>query len=163
MNQNVEDALGPKGFIREHYEKLKEKFKNTSVGKWFTGKVSDAKNFVIELFTKDGMDENGKKIPSVLTNIRIGASKISGAISESILGDEDPDKAKEKIKNGSGGILKKLNAAVRKHAPKILTGGVIGTGLGALAMSGTGLLGSLFLPGGPIGGAIGWYGYFHYV
>lgn len=154
MNQNVEDALGPKGFIREHYEKLKEKFKNTSVGKWFTGKVSDAKNFVIELFTKDGMDENGKKIPSVLTNIRIGASKISGAISESILGDEDPDKAKEKIKNGSGGILKKLNAAVRKHAPKILTGGVIGTGLGALAMSGTGLLGSLFLPGGPIGGAI---------
>lgn len=154
MNQNVEDALGPKGFIREYYEKLKEKFKNTSVGKWFTGKVSDAKNFVIELFTKDGMDENGKKIPSVLTNIRTCASKIGGAISESILGDENPDKAKEKIKNGSGDILKKLNTTIRKHAPKILTGGVIGAGLGALTMSGMGLLGSLFLPGGPIGGAI---------
>lgn len=52
-------------------------------------------------------------------------------------------------------IFDSFTSFIKTHAPKILTGAGIGAGVGALtALSGPGLLGALFLPGGPIGGAI---------
>ena len=61
---------------------------------------------------------------------------------------------KAKAKKTAANILKSLNAAVRKHVPKILAGGAIGAALGASTGGSLGLIGGLFLPGGPIGGAI---------
>lgn len=52
-------------------------------------------------------------------------------------------------------IFDSFTSFIKTHAPKIITGAGIGAGVGALtALSGPGLLGALFLPGGPIGGAI---------
>jgi hypothetical protein len=73
------------------------------------------------------------------------------ANAEALGGDKDTQKDPEKTKKN---ILQQLNAFLRKKAPKILTGGVIGAGVGMAAGGHLGLLGSMFLPGGPVGGAI---------
>lgn len=51
---------------------------------------------------------------------------------------------------------KKFLTTFRERLPKGIAGGIIGAGVGAVvsATGGMGLLGSLFLPGGPVGGAV---------
>lgn len=51
-------------------------------------------------------------------------------------------------------IMGSLNKVVNKYGRRVLTGGIAGAAVGAAMGGSTGLLGSMFLPGGPVGGAI---------
>ena len=89
---------------------------------------------------EDAAQEGAEKIKSSLT-----------AVADTVAGEEEKKSSTNKVKE----INSSLVDAVKKGAPKVLAGGIAGLGLGALtAMSGPSLLTSMFLPGGPIGGAI---------
>lgn len=89
---------------------------------------------------EDAAQEGAEKIKSSLT-----------AVADTVAGEEEKKSSTNRVKE----INSSLVDAVKKGAPKVLAGGIAGLGLGALtAMSGPSLLTSMFLPGGPIGGAI---------
>jgi hypothetical protein len=81
------------------------------------------------------------------------ANKLEGAgdtLTETLFGEESTNKEKLK-KDISGSFFSKF----KKNLPKILTAGVIGGAVGlANGLGGGGVIGSLFLPSGIIGGAI---------
>lgn len=118
-----------------------------------------AKNAILG---KLGVDINGNvntQDPTTVTGaVQQAAESITDAAD--VISGEDSSKggnagnkqsaAKKKAKT----ITDQLNKVIRKKAPKHLFAGLLG-GAAGLAMGGsTGLLGGLFLPGGPIGGAI---------
>lgn len=120
---------------------------------------NSAKNAILG---KLGIDVNGNvntQDPTTVTgDVEQAAESITDAAD--VISGEDSSKktntgnkqssAKKKAKT----ITDQLNKIIRKKAPKHLFAGVLG-GAAGLAMGGsTGLLGGLFLPGGPIGGAI---------
>ncbi|MCM1214113.1 MAG: phage tail tip lysozyme [Lachnospiraceae bacterium] len=83
-----------------------------------------------------------------------GAQKIKtslNAVADTIADEDERKSSTNRVKD----VTSSLGKAVKKGAPKVLAGGIAGLGLGALhAASGGSLLTSMFLPGGPIGGAI---------
>jgi hypothetical protein len=60
----------------------------------------------------------------------------------------------EKMSDFKGESFKEYMGTIKKRAPKSIAWGIIGSGAGAIFGGKLGLLGSLFLPGGPIGGLI---------
>ena len=155
----MEGAYGKQGFMTKvfdskFFKNIRKWLDSSSAGKIVSGKIKDAGDFIKKIFTEDYVDENGNKTRSVIGNIQDKVSSVADAISETVTGDKDPEKGKEKIKRSSQSIIKSLTDAVRKHAPRIITGGLVGGALGLAASGSTGLLGGLFLPGGPIGGAV---------
>lgn len=154
----LEKTLGKDGSIAKFYN---EKIKDTSVGKTIEKAKQSSKDFVSDLWNKPYYDEKtGKTYPSIKDHLLTGVGEATDALSTMILGD-DADKVEDKkaaAKDKAKNILKDLNAAMRKHAPKILAGGIAGgaLSLGANVLSGgnLGLIGNLFLPGSAIGGAI---------
>ena len=69
-----------------------------------------------------------------------------------LTGEDSGGKTKPETKVKS--LLAQMNKAIHKYAPKAGVGAAIGGTAGLLAGGKIGLLGGLFLPGGPIGGAI---------
>ena len=52
-------------------------------------------------------------------------------------------------------VNESLGSRIKKHMPKDIAAAIAGAGVGtSLGLHGTGVIGSLFLPGGPIGGAL---------
>lgn len=72
---------------------------------------------------------------------------------ETVAGDSSGTPS-DRAKKSRSSILKSFQTMMRKKAPKIFTGGILGAGIGMASAGHLGLLGSLFLPGGPVGGAI---------
>ena len=154
----LEKTLGKDGSITKFYN---EKIKDTSVGKTIEKAKRASKDYMTDLWNKPYTDEKtGKTYPSIKDHLLTGVGEATDALSTMILG-EDADKVEDKktaAKDKAKSILKNLNEAMRKHAPKILAGGIAGGALtlGANILSGgnLGLIGNLFLPGSAIGGAI---------
>jgi len=65
-----------------------------------------------------------------------------------------PKKNKDGTKNNNYIAFDEMTKKIKERAPKSLAFGIIGSGAGLLMGGKLGLLGSLLLPGGPIGGAI---------
>ncbi len=96
-------------------------------------------------------DDNGNKKSSKPVIEIAKESIINGATNfhKAIFGDDTTTLEEHKE------IVEELASKVKENAPKTLAWGAIGAGAGALAgTSSLGLLGSLFLPAGPLGGAI---------
>lgn len=74
------------------------------------------------------------------------------AMSDALLGEFSDKEKADKISKKS---TESFSSKFKKNLPKALAGGTIGAVVGtSLGIHGTGLIGSLFLPGGPIGGAL---------
>ena len=89
---------------------------------------------------------------NIITASEEAADKITSSakqMSDSVFGDE------KKINETAETGLKSIKSKIKQNLPKTATAGVIGGAVGLSTMiHGAGVLGSLFLPGGPIGGAI---------
>lgn len=129
----------------------------------FQDAFGNAKGYIMRQL---GMNEDGTKPANdqspetVIGAVKKTAEDISTA-GDVITGQDSSDgkaptaaERKENAKKQAQGIFKAFTNVVQKKAPKLLTGAVVGAGAGLLMNGSTGLLGSLFLPGGPIGGAI---------
>lgn len=107
-----------------------------------------------------GFDEEGEPDESapegtVVQAAREAAEDLKESSDELIGGDSgDGSKKKADAKKATASIMKQLNQVMRKHAPKALTGAVLGAGASLATGGHLGILGSMFLPGGPVGGAI---------
>lgn len=127
-----------------------------SVKTRFSKGFNKAKETVL---AKLGIKPNGQvdtEDESTVTGATAKAAESIGEMTEAMTGEKGGGgkKSASAIKQKVNSILKELNKVIRKHAPKVLTGGIAGAALGALSGGSTGLLGGLFLPGGPIGGAV---------
>ena len=109
-----------------------------------------------ELITQSEVNQ----ISSTVSNNLILASETAAtsiidagtALSTEVIGDYRDEKKNESIKRETH---ESMLSVIKRHLPKTLTAGTVGAIAGtSLGLSGTGLIGSLFLPGGPIGGAI---------
>jgi hypothetical protein len=100
------------------------------------------------LFGKDG--ENKDKAKGILNQFK--ESLLGGLqnFSEAIFGPKMIDGKENKNHWDSSDFFEKF----KEGLPKVLAVGILGAGAGLLAGGKLGLLGALFLPGGPIGGAI---------
>jgi len=106
----------------------------------------DLKHYLVG--DKKATDEDNKR--GVLSGILGGLKQGFVNFKDAIFGPSDRAK-----KNGET-TFKELAESFKKKAPKALAWGTVGAGLGTgVAMAGgMGLLGSIFLPGGPIGAAL---------
>ena len=94
---------------------------------------------------EDSKDPNAKKM-SVMDRISITLQHGFSSWSSLFFGDAGTNRKK----NGEEAIK-----SFKEAMPSAIRGGMVGVGIGALNMfGGFGILGTLFLPGGPIGGAI---------
>lgn len=100
------------------------------------------------------------QISSVVSNNLVLASETAAtsivdagtALSTELIGDYSDEKKNELVKKQTS---ESIFSSIKKHLPKTLAAGTVGAIAGtSLGISGTGLIGSLFLPGGPISGAI---------
>lgn len=182
MNQVKENLLGEKdaetgtrsgGVLSETANELKDMV--SSAGYYFTGKEytdskgnkhADNPNSVFgetsKIFNefKDGLkakifgedslkgDAGGKGfVQSALDGLGEGFS----AFSDAIFGPKEFENGKENAKRAS---MESFSDAIKTKLPKGLAFGVVGGGAGLLSGGSMGMLGSLFLPGGPIGGML---------
>ena len=95
---------------------------------------------------KSGDSESGKPITTIIKeSLATGATNFHKAL----FGDKDSTLEDHRE------IVNRLTERVKDNLPKTLAWGTIGAGAGVLAgASGLGLMGTLLLPGGPIGGAV---------
>lgn len=164
-------------------KKFLQWFSKTKVGQSAIGGVKRAGTWVKNLFTRDYVDEEtGERTSSVSSNLKgmLGqykdflASKLGfGRDSETSPEENTPVRAVERLTNSidqttealtgdqeetpqrrAGSLMKTIGDFVHKRAPKALTGGILGGAAIGAAAGKLGLLGSLFLPAAPIGGAI---------
>lgn len=105
--------------------------------------------------SKLGISPNGQVETEDDTTVTGAVSKMAenvNAATETLTGDVG--KKKGTSSKTAKSILDSINKVIRKKAPKILTAGAIGGGAALLSGGSLGLLGGMFLPGGPVGGAI---------
>lgn len=104
----------------------------------------------------DGEGKKGGLVKGALNSLSDGFKTLGEALfgpSEYIA--TGPDGRAKVYRNRMSDEMKDFGKNLKERAPKMAAGGITGFIGGALAgSSGLGLLGSLFLPGGPIGGAI---------
>lgn len=96
---------------------------------------------------------NAKTASDVIMDSSVEASEIitssAKKMSESVLGTDEGLKKAEESSN------KSITSKIKSHLPKTVAVGLGGALFGgSVGIHGAGILGSLFLPGGPIGGAI---------
>jgi hypothetical protein len=118
-----------------HMKSMLGSFKDTMKTYLFGDKSEDA-------------DPDNKK--GVLTGVLDGIHQGFINFSEAIFGPKEIGGKP----NANYIAIDELKAKIKERAPKSLAYGMIGGGAGLLFGGRLGLLGSLFLPGGPIGGAV---------
>lgn len=156
----TEQAWGIKGYMSKVFnspifQKFLNWLENTPLGKATKSVAEKAGSYIKDIFTKDYTDEEGNTTESVKTRLKGGIASIRDYVLNFLgINKEDMDSNGAKVKQKGHSFLKFLNDSIRKKAPKHLVGGIIGAAAGASMGGSTGLLGSLILPGGPIGGAI---------
>lgn len=184
MAGTIEETFGKKGYMARIYnspamKKMAEKFGKTKVGKAMKKGVDDAEHYIGSLFTEDYVDpETGEVTESIATKMRKLAAPLTGS-AKNVMGIQDAvettaqdlveqgEKLKEGVENttealvGDGdaekqkqSIFKAIGDKFRKSGTKIAAGATVGAGASILSGGTMGLLGSFFLPGGPIGSAI---------
>ncbi len=110
--------------------------------------MSKFSNLMDEYFFGKKEDENGKKRPSITDQIQSTIVRGFGQLASTLFGNKSDAKGREKS-------LDEAKAAFNKALPDIGKGAGLGAVVGTVSgLGGFGLLGSLFLPGGPIGGAL---------
>jgi murein DD-endopeptidase MepM/ murein hydrolase activator NlpD len=149
-------------------------------GKRENGLFSDVYNEFREGFSQAKYFMAGKDNPdSVVNSFRSMVKEFNGTMKEYLFGDKNI-KAKDVLKSAKGkfgsitGMLREgldtfhtalfgdkekldfteLNKAIKEKAPKAVATGLTGAGAGLLLGGNLGIIGSIFLPGGPIGGAL---------
>lgn len=111
----------------------------------------DAYNSTKQYVFGDDVDAKGKKKSEKPVIDTIKDSLLTGATNfhKAMFGDNESTIEEHKE------IITELTGRVKDNMPKTLAWGALGAGAGLLAgTSSLGLMGSLFLPGGPVGGAI---------
>ena len=123
----------------------------------FNGLKDTVKSYLFG--NKEDAEGEGKKgglVKGMLNSISDGFKTLGDALfgpSEYIA--TGPDGRAKVYRSKMSAEMKDFGKNLKERAPKMAAGGITGFVGGALAgSSGLGLLGSLFLPGGPIGGAI---------
>ena len=201
LNENVDNALGAKGFLRKFFDnpllqKVFDRLNKSKVGTAVRNKLGEAGKYIKSIFTEDYTDESGTVHPSVKSQVMDATQRYTSFINRSlgldpetgedtgtteegtirdaveqaaddirdstgvITGDEPSDRPRSatdrrrKFQEQKRSILQKLNSTIRKYAPKVAGAGLAGAVAGASTGGSLGLIGGLFLPGGPIGGAI---------
>ena len=130
-----------------------------SVKKWLPEQVKGLGSIVRQyFFGPDEVDKDGKPVEKEPIMSRL-AAKVQlqfSAWSSALFGGSADDKTGEDGKPlTKQEIIKKASESFKKAIPTIGKGMAAGAGLGVISgLGGFGVLGSLFLPGGPIGGAI---------
>lgn len=116
-------------------------------------------NVSLEKETTTGVDLL-KKTPAKINDTLLSASEqvseklieSGNAMSDAILGEYSDKESSVKVSKES---MNTFSSKFKRILPKALAGGAVGAMVGtSLGIHGTGLIGSLFLPGGPIGGAL---------
>ena len=104
--------------------------------------------YITDWSIKASHDGSGE-INGAVTELAEGFREASADLISLIFGEKAGEEDRE-------ARTKKFSDKFREALPKGISGGILGTGLGAIvgATGGMGLMGSFFLPGGPIGGAI---------
>lgn len=105
------------------------------------------KTYLFGKKAEDGSDDESKgALSGILDGLKQGFQNFSDAIfGPKMIGGKE---------NKNFVAIKELTVKLKERAPKALATGLIGGGAGLLLGGKLGLLGSIFLPGGPIGGAI---------
>ena len=109
-----------------------------------------------EIIPADKADEIREVVASNIIDAseQVGTQLVvaGNATSSAILGDFDNEAKTKKIQQDA---KKSFFQRIKAHIPKMFAGGLVGAAVGtSVGIHGAGLLGSLFLPGGPISGAI---------
>lgn len=104
--------------------------------------------YITDWSRKASGDGSGE-IRGAVTELSDGFREASAEMMALVFGEKAGEEDKESR-------TKKFSDKFRQMLPKGISGGILGGGLGAVvgATGGMGLMGSFFLPGGPIGGAI---------
>lgn len=101
-----------------------------------------------EYFFGKKTDENGKERPSILDQMQSTVVRGFSQLASTLFGNKADAKGREKS-------IQEAKEAFNKALPDIGKGAGLGAIVGTVSgFGGFGLLGSLFLPGGPIGGAL---------
>ena len=117
----------------------------------FRGMFSSVKEHTKKyLFGEKDKETNEYKKKGVLTHVSEGLREGFSNFSNAIFGSK---KAKDGQKFGQRS-MEDYKRVIKERAPKALAVGLVGAGVGTVNMFSGGLLGSLFLPGGPIGGIL---------
>ena len=130
-----------------------------SIKEWLPQQVKGLGGIIRQyFFGEDELDKDGKPVEKEPIMSRL-AAKVQlqfSAWSSALFGGSADDKTGEDGKLlTKQEIIKKASESFKKAIPSIGKGMAAGAGLGVVAgLGGFGVLGSLFLPGGPIGGAI---------
>lgn len=105
------------------------------------------KTYLFGKKAEDGSDDESKgALSGILDGLKQGFQNFSDAIfGPKMIGGKE---------NKNFVAIKELTVKLKERAPKALASGIVGGGTGLLLGGKLGLLGSIFLPGGPIGGAI---------
>ena len=128
-------------------------FDDTGKGGGNTGKGpsinSTSKNFGVGNWVKDVAKDETIEVKGVVGEIVEGFQSAGQDMISLLFGERTSDDDNETK-------AKKFGIKFREMLPKGIAGGIIGGGMGTIvaATNGMGLLGSLFLPGGPVGGAV---------
>lgn len=106
-------------------------------------------------FGEDDPKDIKEKGKGLFAGIKESLIRGFGAFGNAIFGDEFIlNENGEKVKNDKYATAEEYMQTFKERLPKSLATGIVGAGAGLLLGGKLGLLGSLFLPGGPIGGAI---------
>jgi len=130
-----------------------------SMKTWLPQQMKGLGNIVRQyFFGEDEVDKDGKPVEKepIMTRMAAKVQLQFSAWSNALFGGSDDGKTDKDGKPlGKDAMLKKAATSFKNAIPNIGKGIAAGAGLGVVAgLGGFGLLGSLFLPGGPIGGAI---------
>lgn len=184
MRDTIEDTFGKKGYMAKIYnsplvKKLIKWLMKTQTGQKVIAGAKSLRDYAGSLFMEDYVDpETGEVVESFKTKMKKMASPVTAKVKgylgmqdaaetaasdlveegeklkegmeatrEAMVGSEDPKKQQQTITQA-------LGAKFRKSGTKIARGMGIGAGISILAGGKMGLLGSMFLPGGPVGMAI---------
>ena len=107
------------------------------------------KDKFITQWSKDASEDNSGEVRGAVTELAEGFRYASADMLSLIFGEEAGEEDREKR-------VSEFSTKFREALPKGIAGGILGGGLGTIvgATGGMGLLGSFFLPGGPVGAAI---------
>lgn len=147
MWSGVRHYFTGKGYINTKGQSIADNKENSVFGevqKMFGGFKDTMKEYLFGR-KKEGEEEKSDKgvIGGIYDTLKSGFNNFS----EALFGPKGS-------KGSTAKTSEEMIAAIKERTPKSLAYGIVGSGAGLLLGGKLGLLGSLLLPGGPIGGAI---------
>lgn len=144
---SVWSKFNGKGYTKSNGEKVKADPDNSVMGSLRKGLKTVKDETINYLFGKKDEKTGKREKKGFLSEAKERLSAGLNNWADLIFGKKTDENGEE--------VKRDVFADIKKNAPQAVAGGMVGAAVGTVSgMGGFGLLGSMFLPGGPIGGAI---------